>query len=145
MPRRPAGFPWPELDFLGWRDPGAPDRGHIVAERGGELVGVVLRVPPAVRRSLTKTTVCSICLTGHSGSGVSLLTARKVGAAGRHGNSVGAYMCDDLACPLYIRGKKTATRMGRYEEALTVEEQVDRMLGNLGRFLDKILDVEDAA
>ncbi|PSK96466.1 treble-clef zinc-finger protein [Murinocardiopsis flavida] len=140
LPRHFADLPWPDLDFLGWRDPGAPERGHIVAEHGGGLVGVALRVPPPVRGGLTRTTVCSICLTGHSGSGVSLLTASRAGAAGRDGNSVGVYMCDDLACPLYVRGLRTPTRLGRYEESLTVEEKLDRALANLGRFLDTVLD-----
>ncbi|RCV52356.1 FBP domain-containing protein [Marinitenerispora sediminis] len=139
LPRRLPELPWPDLDFLGWRDPGAPDRGYLVAERDGDLVGVVLRVPPAVKRGLTKTTVCSFCLTSHAGQGVSLLTARRVGAAGRQGNTVGAYVCADLACPLYVRGKKTSDLVDRYEESLTLDEQVARTLANLDRFLDKVL------
>lgn len=27
--------PWDDLDFLGWRDPGAPDRSYLVTERAG--------------------------------------------------------------------------------------------------------------
>lgn len=30
----------------------------------------------------------------------------RTGKAGQQGNSVGAYICGDLACPLYTRGKK---------------------------------------
>jgi hypothetical protein len=75
----------------------------------------------------------------HSGNGVSLLTARKAGAAGREGNSVGAYMCTDLACPLYIRGRKIPDGTGgRIQESLTVEEQIDRMRGNLAEFVAKV-------
>lgn len=77
LPRGLAELPWEHLDFLGWRDQGAPDRGYLVAEHGGELVGVTLRVP-SVRRSLTKTNVCSLCLSAHAGSGVALLAARRV-------------------------------------------------------------------
>ncbi|MFC7327339.1 FBP domain-containing protein [Marinactinospora rubrisoli] len=140
LPKRLDELPWPDLDFLGWRDPGAPERGYLVAERDGGLVGVALRVPPAVKRGLTTTTVCSFCITSHTGPGVSLLTARRVGAAGRQGNTVGAYVCADLACPLYVRGRKKGALVDRYEESLTLEEQVERTLGNLGRFLDRVLD-----
>ncbi|AZQ71624.1 FBP domain-containing protein [Streptomyces luteoverticillatus] len=139
LPRELDGLPWADLDFLGWRDPGAPDRGYLVTERAGELVGVTLRVPQGGPRALTKTTMCSLCLTAHGGSGVSLLAARKVGASGRDGNTVGAYMCADLACSLYVRGKKTPLMSMRYKESLSVEERLDRLRGNLDEFVDKVL------
>ncbi|PWI45341.1 FBP domain-containing protein [Streptomyces sp. ICBB 8177] len=140
LPRGLAELPWADLDFLGWRDPGAPDRGYLVAPRGGEVVGVTLRVPQGGPRSFVKTTICSLCLTGHPGSGVSLLAARRVGARGRDGDTVGAYMCADLACPLYVRGKKASALVSRYRESLTVQERVDRMLANLDEFLGKVVD-----
>ncbi|MFE0516669.1 FBP domain-containing protein, partial [Streptomyces sp. NPDC058964] len=102
VPRDLAERPWDDLDFLGWRDPGAPGRCCLVTERAGRPVGVALRFPPA-RRSLLHRSMCSVCLTTHPGGGVSLMTARKAGAAGREGNSVGLYMCADLACSLYVR------------------------------------------
>ncbi len=138
VPRDLAERDWADLDFLGWRDPGAPDRGYLVVERDGKLVGVTLRAPQGVRRSFTKTNICTICTTGHPGTGVALLAAPKVGASGRQGNTVGAYLCADLACSLYVRGKKK-TGMGlRYEESLTVEEQIERLRGNLHDFLEKV-------
>jgi FBP C-terminal treble-clef zinc-finger len=136
---RLTDVPWADLDFLGWRDPGAPDRGYIVADLDGRLAGVTLRAAQGVHRSFTKTTVCTLCLTGHPGTGVALLVAARAGAAGRQANTVGAYMCADLACSLYLRGKKT-TRLGaRYEESLSLEEKVDRTLTNLGAFFRKVL------
>ncbi|MCO5987886.1 FBP domain-containing protein [Actinoallomurus spadix] len=140
LPRGLADLPWDDLDFLGWRDPGAPDRGYLVAERGDGLIGVSLRVSAEVRRSMVKTTVCSVCLTSHAGSGVSLFVARRAGAAGRDGNTVGTYICGDLACPLYVRGKKKNPLATRYTESLTLEEQVDRMRGNLNTFLDQVAE-----
>jgi hypothetical protein len=137
-PRALAKLPWEDLDFLGWRDPKAPDRGYLVTERHGELVGLSMRVPTGVRRSLIKTTVCSICITGHPGSGVSLFSAAKAGPSGRRGNTVGTYMCADLACPLYVRGKKISVLGARYEESLTLEEQVARTMNNLQLFVDQV-------
>ncbi|NSC25276.1 hypothetical protein FM076_30640 [Streptomyces albus subsp. chlorinus] len=29
VPRDLEERPWGDLDFFGWRDPGAPDRGHL--------------------------------------------------------------------------------------------------------------------
>ncbi|MFD3924690.1 FBP domain-containing protein [Streptomyces sp. NPDC058614] len=136
-PRDLAERPWDDLDFLGWRDPGAPDRSYLVAERPGDVVGVTLRFPSSQRGFLHRS-MCSLCLTTHPGNGVSLMTARKTGAAGREGNSVGIYMCADLACSLYVRGKKSLESGSRFEESLTVEQQIARTMGNLSSFLERL-------
>ncbi|MFI1442960.1 FBP domain-containing protein [Streptomyces fructofermentans] len=137
IPRDLAERPWADLDFLGWRDPGAPDRSFLVTERGDGLVGVTLRFPSQQRGFLHRS-MCSLCLTTHSGNGVSLMTARKAGTAGREGNSVGIYMCADLACSLYLRGKKPLESGSRIEESLTLEEQIARTTGHLSAFLDRL-------
>lgn len=137
VPRDLGQSPWDDLDFLGWRDPGAPDRSYLVTERDGEPVGVTFRFPPA-QRALMQRSLCGLCLTSHPRGGVSLMTARKAGAAGREGNSVGLYMCTDLACSLYVRGKKIPLSGTRFEESLTLEEQIARTNANLSAFLDKL-------
>ncbi|MEU1116621.1 MULTISPECIES: FBP domain-containing protein [unclassified Streptomyces] len=138
----PAGFaetPWSDLDFLGWRDPKAPDRGYVVTWRDGEPVGLALRASTGVRKSMFKSSICSVCVTPQSGSGITLLVAPKAGAAGRQGNSVGLYVCADLACSLYVRGKKTSAAARRLEESLTPDEQNARTLRNLHGFLDQVV------
>lgn len=47
-------------------------------------------------------------------------------------------MCTDLACSLYVRGRKDAVPGGRLNESLTVEEQIARTRGNLFAFLDRL-------
>ncbi|MEW2614444.1 FBP domain-containing protein [Streptomyces sp. NPDC047880] len=137
VPRDLDERPWDDLDFLGWRDPGAPDRSYLVTERGGRLIGLSMRFQVAQRGFLHRS-MCSLCLTTHPRGGVSLMTARKAGPAGREGNSVGAYMCTDLACSLYVRGKKAPEAGSRFEESLTVEEQIARTRSQLSAFLDKV-------
>ncbi|MGW1885502.1 FBP domain-containing protein [Streptomyces sp. NPDC001970] len=137
VPRDLAEQPWGDLDFLGWRDPAAPDRSYVVAERDGRIVGVSLRFPSRQRGHLHRS-MCSLCLTTHPGGGVSLMAARRTGQAGRDGNSVGLYMCTDLDCSLYVRGKKQSVPGGRLQESLTVEEQIERTRGNLHAFLDRL-------
>ncbi|WP_128435899.1 FBP domain-containing protein [Streptomyces cyaneus] len=137
VPRDLGERPWDDLDFLGWRDPGAPDRSYLVTEREGRIVGVTLRFPSS-QRGILHRSMCSLCLTTHPGGGVSLMTARKAGTAGREGNSVGVYMCTDLACSLYVRGKKVPQSTLRMEETLTLDEQIARTTGNLSAFLDKL-------
>ncbi|WP_406723792.1 FBP domain-containing protein [Streptomyces sp. GD-15H] len=116
---------------------GRPDRSYLVAASEGRPVGVAMRFQPA-RRGFLHRSMCSLCLTTHPRGGVSLMTACRAGAAGREGNSVGAYLCTDLACSLYLRGKKVPETGLRFEEALTLEEQIARTLNNLHAFLDKV-------
>jgi treble-clef zinc-finger protein len=136
----PAGLdalPWPDLDFLGWRDPGAPERAYLVAEHDDRLVGVALRAASAGTRGFTARSICSLCLTTRTGGGVVLMSARRTGAAGRRGNSVGQYLCSDLACSVYIRGRKQSVG-GAVDESLSQEEKIARTLANLDAFLAKI-------
>ncbi|MEU4336161.1 FBP domain-containing protein [Micromonospora lupini] len=128
--------PWDDLDFLGWRDPAAPQRAYLVAEAEDGLVGVALRAAQQTGR--VRRSMCSFCLTNHTGDGVSLMTARKAGRDGRQGNSVGAYVCSDLACSLYLRGRKHAGP--RMHETLSVEEKIERTRATLAAFLRKVTD-----
>ncbi|MFD9125712.1 FBP domain-containing protein [Kitasatospora sp. NPDC059571] len=134
VPRDLAEQPWDDLDFLGWRDPQAPDRAYLVTVLDGRPQGLALRCPSAAswqaRRSM-----CSLCVTTHTG-GVSLMVAPKAGPAGRQGNSVGAYMCSDLACSLYVRGVREAGT--RIHESLTLEEKIRRTTANLAAFIAKV-------
>ncbi|QKW06685.1 FBP domain-containing protein [Streptomyces sp. NA04227] len=140
LPRGLPEQPWEDLDFLGWRDPAAPERCALVVERDGVLTGVALRFPARARGQLRRS-MCGLCLTTHPTDGVSLMTAPKAGKAGREGNSAGLYMCTDLACSLYLRGKKTpAPGGGRFEESLSLEEQIERTKRNLFAFLDRLRD-----
>ncbi|MFG2001525.1 FBP domain-containing protein [Spirillospora sp. NPDC048911] len=138
VPRDLDARPWDDLDFLGWRDPASPQRAYLVTESGDGFTGVALRLatPYAghARRSM-----CSLCLTTHSGGGVSLMTAARAGRNGQEGNSVGGYFCSDLACSLYLRGKKQAEPGARLEESLTLEQQIERTTANLTGFLHKVV------
>lgn len=140
LPRDLADRPWPDLDFLGWRDPGAPDRAYLVAPWEDGVAGVTLRLASQQRGFLHRN-MCSLCLTTHPGNGVSLMTGRRAGEAGRRGDSVGSYICTDLACSLYVRGLRIPETGTRLKETLTVDEQVGRTRGKLTAFLTRLLDV----
>ena len=138
----PAGFPelpWDDLDFLGWRDPGAPDRAYLVAERDGGLVGVTLRASSGAARSFIARTMCSFCLTTRTAGGVALMAARRRGESGRQGNTVGQYLCTDLACSLYVRGIRKPAMGADMDESLSVDGKIARTRAHLDAFLDKII------
>jgi hypothetical protein len=137
LPRDLAARPWDDLDFLGWRDPQSPERAYIAVELGGGPVALALRCPgPSPLQK--KTSMCSMCLTAHTG-GVTLMVAPRTGKAGQQGNTVGDYFCSDLACSLYVRGLKAVHGLGgRPPERLTLEEKLERTMGNLAAFVAKV-------
>jgi hypothetical protein len=47
--------------------------------------------------------MCLFCGSAQSGADVSLFTARRVGEAGRNGNTIGQYICADLDCSRRVR------------------------------------------
>ena len=137
LPRDLTVRPWDDLDFLGWRDPQSPERAYIALELGGRVVAMALRCPgPGPLQK--KASMCSMCLTAHTG-GVTLMVAPRTGKAGQQGNTVGDYFCSDLACSLYVRGLKAVHGLGgRPPERLTLEEKLDRTMGNLAAFVAKV-------
>jgi FBP C-terminal treble-clef zinc-finger len=92
---------WDEREFLGWRDHSAPLRGYIVSWIDGRPVGIQVRTAGGNRRGIAG--MCSLCHTPQPMTQVSLFSAPKAGAAGENGDTLGTYICDDLACSLIIR------------------------------------------
>ena len=138
LPRDFAELDWHDLDFLGWRDPAAPERGYLVAERDARLIGIALRTASANARGFTARSICTLCKTTRTGGGVALLTARRAGESGRNGNTVGQYICSDLACSLYVRGKKTSAG-SLLDETLDQESKIERVNRGLDAFLSRIV------
>jgi FBP C-terminal treble-clef zinc-finger len=127
--------PWADLDYLGWRDPQSPARGYLVAEVAGELRGIVLRAPRAAVGAARKS-MCSLCITTRSG-GVALMVAPRAGKAGQQGNTVGTWICSDLQCSLYVRGKRHTGGPG-VAETLSVEARIGRLHQNLAGFVGRV-------
>jgi FBP C-terminal treble-clef zinc-finger len=106
-------------DVLGWRDPKAPDRGVLLVPGEDGIVGVALR---AGERGVRATAMCALCRTTHAPGRVELLVARRTGPAGRNGDTVGTYVCGDLACARHVRVEK-ATAALRPTPGTDVEER----------------------
>lgn len=133
LPVELADQPWGDLDYLGWRDPKAPLRAYLVTERDGRLCGFGLRLAQESRGA--RKTMCSLCLTIGD---VALMVAPRAGRAGQAGHSVGTYICADLACSLYVRGKRRAATPV-LQETLSVEQKSRRLVANLDTFVSRAL------
>jgi hypothetical protein len=102
LPKDFAVLDWAGLELLGWRDPRAPLRGYLVLDAPDGPVGIAVRAADT-RMSSRTAAMCLLCQTARSGDAVSLFTARRTGEAGRNGDTVGTYMCADLACARRVR------------------------------------------
>jgi hypothetical protein len=126
---------WDNLDYLGWRDPKAPARAYLVVPHGTGAVGLALRAPTT--KQGRGSALCNLCYSTHSGGDVVLFVAPRAGAAGKAGNTVGTYICADLACSLYVRGlRKLELPQGETAEP---EERVRRLEQRLGAFVERAL------
>jgi hypothetical protein len=92
---------WDDREYLGWRDPGSPQRGYLVFWREGEPLGLALRASEV--RLQAGSAACSLCNTLQPAGQVTMFSAARAGQAGERGDSVGTYICADLACSLLIR------------------------------------------
>ena len=101
-PRYLDDLDWAELDVLGWRDAKAELRGYLVHEQDDGVVGLALRAADT-KMSSRRGAMCMLCRTVQPADQISLFTARRVGEAGRNGNTVGTYICADLGCSDRVR------------------------------------------
>jgi len=99
----PAGFDdidWTTLDYLGWNDPKMKRRSYAVVPVDGEPVGLVLRQADASPR---KRAQCSWCRDVKLPNEVVLYSAQRAGAAGRNGDTVATWVCDEFQCSANVR------------------------------------------
>jgi FBP C-terminal treble-clef zinc-finger len=93
---------WADREYLGWRDQQAHQRAYLVHWVDDSPVGILLRssefsLQPGIAA------MCSLCRITRRSDEISLFSAPKSGQAGRDGNTIGTYLCDDLACSHLIR------------------------------------------
>ncbi|WP_022881214.1 FBP domain-containing protein [Gryllotalpicola ginsengisoli] len=95
---------WDEREFLGWRDPQAAHLGYLVHWDEAEQtpVGIVVRAASGGMRAGIAA-MCSFCHSPQPATQVRLFSTPRAGEAGRNGNTIGTYICEDLACSLLIR------------------------------------------
>ncbi|TDU83219.1 treble-clef zinc-finger protein [Kribbella voronezhensis] len=136
LPRDFDELPWESLDYLGWRDPKAPARAYLVVPRDGGVAAIALGTA-ASGKPRRGTGLCDLCHTAHQVTDVALFAARRAGSAGRAGNTVGTYICADLACSLYVRGlRDPEVPQG---ETVAAEVRVDRLGQRLDSFVGRVL------
>ena len=127
---------WDDREYLGWRDQQSQQRGYLVQWVGDRAVGIVLR---ASEFSLQPgiPAMCALCGITRPSDQVTLFSAPRAGQPGRDGNTIGTYLCDDLACSHLIRVLPPATALQTPDEVL--RQRIDGLLSRMGRFTANVM------
>lgn len=124
-----------QLDYLGWFDPKMPKRAYVIAEVDDELVGVLLQRTEQRTRARAQ---CSWCDDVTLRNDVQFFSARKAGAAGRNGDTIGTLICENFGCSANVRRLPPLAYEGfdrelaRQMRMLRLREHVAAFLGELG-------------
>jgi hypothetical protein len=128
---------WESREYLGWRDPQSRLRGYLVHWSGDRPIGIVVRASEvALTRGISA--MCSLCRTPQPSHQVSMFSAPRAGEAGRNGNTIGTYICDDLACSLIIRITPAAQPLHPDPEEI-VNERAEGLLQRVRAFTADIM------
>lgn len=128
---------WADREYLGWRDAQAHQRGYLVHWAGDRPVGIVLRASDSALKPGISA-MCSLCRITQPSDQVSLFSAPRAGQAGRDGNTVGTYICDDLACSHMIRVLPPPHPMQMPPEQLLAQRSAS-LLARVGAFADDVM------
>lgn len=127
---------WDQREYLGWRDQQAHQRGYLVHWVGDRAVGIVLR---ASEFSLQPgiPAMCSLCRTARPSDQVTLFSAPRAGQSGRDGNTIGTYICDDLACSHLIRLLPPSSPLQPADRILA--ERIDGLTARVASFTADVM------
>lgn len=132
---------WDRLEYLGWRDRKAPLLAYAVVPVEDELVGVLLR--PTERRadSPRRRTVCTWCEDIVNTDDVMLYVARRGGAAGKKGDTIGTLICTDFRCSANVRRRPTSAEAGgdvEQSRELFIALRIDGLTERSARFAREV-------
>lgn len=128
---------WDNREYLGWRDPQAHQRGYLAFWHADVPVGIILRasefnLQPGIAA------MCSLCRITQPSNQVTLFSAPRAGQAGRDGNTVGTYICDDLACSHLIRILPPASDMQPSPEKV-LAARIETLLSRVEAFTADVM------
>jgi hypothetical protein len=129
-----ANTRWDDLSYLGWRDRKNPNQGYVVAEVDGELVGVLLRKADGGVRSRPQ---CSWCEDVHLPNEVLFFIAKRAGAAGRNGNTLGTLVCAGFECSANVRKRPPLAYVGFDVEAARLQ-RIEALREHVTTFIRRV-------
>lgn len=115
---------WERLTYLGWRDRRSPQLGYVVIPIEDVPVGIIVREADTKTRTRPQ---CSWCEDVTLPNDVVFYVAKRAGAAGRNGNTIGTLACANFECSSNVRTLPPVAYLG-----FDVEAARDRRIVALG-------------
>jgi len=138
----PTGFDeltaadWEARDFFGWRDPKFARRAYVVLPRlDAEPAGVLLTQAEASPRSRA---MCNWCQDARLPNEVVFWGAKRVGEAGRRGNTVGTLICREFQCSRNVRNDPPPAYEG-YDVAAARVRRIDDLRLKAAGFAEMLI------
>ncbi|HEY3436180.1 MAG TPA: FBP domain-containing protein [Actinotalea sp.] len=136
LPADLTALRWDRLDLLGWVDRRAPLRAYVVLTVDEDLVGIALQSPE--RAASRRRAVCAWCEDVYATNDVSMYVARRSGAAGRKGDTIGTLICTGFECSQNVRRTPRLVEANHDPEAL-VERRIEGLQLRSVRFAQEVL------
>ncbi|KRD43578.1 translation elongation factor [Cellulomonas sp. Root930] len=127
---------WDRLDYLGWIDRKAPLRAYVVLPVADARVGIALRSPEVAGKR--RRAVCAWCEDVYATDDVSMYVARRAGAPGRNGDTIGTLICTTFGCSTNVRRTPTIIEAGD-DPAGVVARRIEGLRERSARFADEVL------
>lgn len=141
-----AEIDWDRLEYLGWRDAKRP-LAYVVIEIGDKLTGIILRASAPTKDGRRRKAMCAWCEDVIETDDVSMYVARRAGADGRRGNTLGTLICTEFRCSRNVRRKPTFAEVGSDKDAdrqVVIDRRIAGLRDRSTRFVSQVLLPADA-
>lgn len=129
---------WNRLDYFGWRDRKAPRRAYVLVRLDDVPVGVMLRQAETVPRYRAQ---CSWCQDVNLSNEVVFYGAKRAGASGRKGDTVGTLICANFGCSVNARKHPPVAYVG-FDVDAAREKQITDLRAHAQGFVRAVLGDE---
>lgn len=131
---------WDRLELLGWNDPKRPKLSYVVLELDGTPTAILLRANDP-RTRVRRAAMCSWCEDVVETDDVTMFVARRAGAAGRRGNTIGTMLCADFRCSRNVRRQPSASEVlsdDPSDRAAFVERRIEGLRQRSAQFVRQV-------
>lgn len=125
---------WDKLDIFGWIDRSNPLLAFVVIPIDEKPVGIMLRASG----NKSKKTMCALCEDIVDTEDVKLFVAKRAGAAGRKGDTIGTLIHGKFNCSKQVR-RKPNTFEGKTDPEGFIARRIDTLVLNAEAFARRVL------
>jgi hypothetical protein len=123
-------------DYFGWRDPKINRRAYVIVQRHDGPVGIMLQQTEASARFRAQ---CSWCQDVQLPNDVLFYSARRAGAPGRNGNTVGTLVCAHFECSANVRKLPPLAYIG-FDTHAARDERIATLRVRAEAFVDAVIN-----